>query len=106
MEIQSRESCCRIHYHPVMLGRESPETRQGDAGRDSLERYGRGPKNRAHLNGVGDSERKCAISPRTSHHFSLELHIMPSWKNHIKNVFSCLYPIANILPAALHAETI
>lgn len=24
--------------------------------------------NRTHLHGVGDSEKKCAISPRTSHH--------------------------------------
>lgn len=63
MEIRSRESCCRIHYHAVVLGRESRERRQGDAVRDSMERCGHVPKNPAHLNGVGDSERKCAISP-------------------------------------------
>ena len=37
-----------------------------------------------HLNGAGDSERKCAVSLRISHHFSLELNIIPSWKNHLK----------------------
>lgn len=87
-------------------GRRGRGTRPGDAAvGDPLEPCPHFSKRHAHLNGVGDSEGKCAISLRTSHHFSPEFNIMPSWKN-IKNVSSHLCPITNILPAAVHAETI
>lgn len=76
MEIRSRESCCRIHYRPPSPGRKGQGEEPGGTVCDSVERQGHVLKSRAHFNGVGDSERKCAISPRSSHHFSPELNIM------------------------------
>lgn len=61
---QSKESCYRVHCHP---GRKSREE-AGEAGCDSAERCGHVVKNQTHLNRVGDSERKCAISLQMSHH--------------------------------------
>lgn len=60
----SKESCYRVHCHP---GRKSREE-AGEAVCHSAECYTHAVKNRTHLNGVGDSERKCVISLRISHH--------------------------------------
>lgn len=52
----------------AILGRKIRERRQGEPVCDSVEHYGHVVKNRTHLNGGGDSERKGAISPQISHH--------------------------------------
>ena len=72
LEIGSSQSGYRVHLHP------------GDSVCDPVAHRGRILEGQMHLNGAGDSERKCAISLRISHHFSLELNIIPSWKNHLK----------------------
>ena len=72
LEIGSSQSGYRIHLHP------------GDSMCNPVACRGHILEERMHLNGAGDSERKCAVSLRISHHFSLELNIIPSWKNHLK----------------------
>lgn len=60
----SKGSCYRVHCHP---GRKSRKE-VGEAVCHSAECYMHVVNNETHLNGIGDSERKCAISLRISHH--------------------------------------